>query len=110
MSTNTGKIVQVIGAVVDVEFSEGHLPDIFTALEIINPNNKDAPDLICEVAQHLGDKLCAPSPWMRRKVLCAAWKLLIQANRSWFPLGSQPLAASLMLLAVLWTTWPDQGG
>lgn len=57
MSTNTGKIVQVIGAVVDVEFSEGHLPDIFTALEIKNPNNKDAPDLICEVAQHLGDKV-----------------------------------------------------
>lgn len=57
MSNNTGKIVQVIGAVVDVEFQEGHLPDIFTALEIKNPNNKDAPDLVCEVAQHLGDNV-----------------------------------------------------
>ncbi len=56
MSENTGKITQVIGAVVDVEFDDGHLPDIFTALEIKNPNNKDAPELICEVAQHLGDK------------------------------------------------------
>ena len=55
MSKNIGKIVQVIGAVVDVEFSDGHLPDILTALEIKNPNNSDAPDLICEVAQHLGD-------------------------------------------------------
>ncbi|HJA78380.1 F0F1 ATP synthase subunit beta [uncultured Desulfovibrio sp.] len=55
MKKNIGKIVQVIGAVVDVEFSDGHLPDILTALEIKNPNNSDAPDLICEVAQHLGD-------------------------------------------------------
>ena len=55
MKKNIGKIVQVIGAVVDVEFSGGHLPDILTALEIKNPNNSDAPDLICEVAQHLGD-------------------------------------------------------
>lgn len=57
MSKNIGKIVQVIGAVVDVEFSDGHLPEILTALEIKNPNNKDAPDLVCEVAQHLGDNV-----------------------------------------------------
>ena len=55
MSENIGKIVQVIGAVVDVAFPDGHLPNILTALEIKNPNNSDAPDLICEVAQHLGD-------------------------------------------------------
>ena len=55
MSENIGKIVQVIGAVVDVAFPDGHLPNILTALEIKNPNNNDAPDLICEVAQHLGD-------------------------------------------------------
>ncbi len=55
MSENIGNIVQVIGAVVDVAFPDGHLPNILTALEIKNPNNSDAPDLICEVAQHLGD-------------------------------------------------------
>ena len=55
MSENIGKIVQVIGAVVDVAFPDGHLPNILTALEIKNPNNSDAPDLICEVPQHLGD-------------------------------------------------------
>ena len=57
MSTNNGKIVQVIGAVVDVEFPAGHLPNILTALEIKNTNNSNAPDLICEVAQHLGDNI-----------------------------------------------------
>ncbi|MDD6088195.1 MAG: F0F1 ATP synthase subunit beta [Desulfovibrionaceae bacterium] len=55
MSQNIGKIVQVIGAVVDVAFPSGKLPNILNALEIKNPNNADAPDLICEVAQHLGD-------------------------------------------------------
>ena len=54
---NIGKIVQVIGAVVDVEFTEGNLPNILSALEIKNPNNTDAPDLICEVAQHLGNNV-----------------------------------------------------
>ena len=57
MSKNIGKIVQVIGAVVDVEFTDGNLPNIFTALEIQNPNNTDAPHLVCEVAQHLGDNV-----------------------------------------------------
>ncbi len=57
MSQNIGKISQVIGAVVDVEFPDGNLPNILTALEISNPNNADAPDLICEVAQHLGDNV-----------------------------------------------------
>ena len=54
---NTGKIVQVIGAVVDVEFAEGNLPNILSAMEIKNPNNTDAPVLICEVAQHLGNNV-----------------------------------------------------
>jgi F-type H+-transporting ATPase subunit beta len=57
MSATVGKIVQVIGAVVDVEFPEGHLPHILNALDIKNPNNTDAPDLICEVAQHLGNNV-----------------------------------------------------
>ena len=57
MSKVIGKIVQVIGAVVDVEFPEGQLPSILTAVEIDNPNNSDAPDLICEVAQHFGNNV-----------------------------------------------------
>jgi len=45
-----GKITQIIGAVVDVNF-EGDLPEIYTALEANNDGNK----LILEVAQHLGE-------------------------------------------------------
>jgi F-type H+-transporting ATPase subunit beta len=46
----TGKITQIIGAVIDVTF-EGDLPEIYTALEVSNEGNK----LVLEVAQHLGE-------------------------------------------------------
>jgi F-type H+-transporting ATPase subunit beta len=53
---NKGKISQVIGPVVDVEFEEGKLPEILTALKISNPAIDDQEwNLIVEVAQHLGE-------------------------------------------------------
>ncbi len=55
---NIGKIVQVIGPVVDVAFEEGKLPSILNAITITNPAIDDKPDnLIIEVAQHLGDNV-----------------------------------------------------
>ncbi len=55
---NTGKIVQVIGPVVDVEFEEGNLPNILNAVYITNPTINDEEDnLVVEVAQHLGDNV-----------------------------------------------------
>ncbi|MGN1073325.1 MAG: F0F1 ATP synthase subunit beta [Bradymonadia bacterium] len=50
-----GKILQVIGPVVDVAF-EGELPEIFTALRVSNPsiNDKEG-NLVLEVAQHVGE-------------------------------------------------------
>ena len=53
-----GKLIQVMGPVVDVEFSKGDLPEIFTALAISNPAIDDTEgNLIVEVAQHLGDNM-----------------------------------------------------
>jgi len=52
-----GRVVQVIGPVLDVEFDEGHLPPIYTALRVIS-DGFDVPtpiDLIAEVEQHLGE-------------------------------------------------------
>jgi F-type H+-transporting ATPase subunit beta len=55
---NIGKIVQVIGNVVDVEFAEGELPEILSAVAISNPSISEEEDnLIVEVAQHLGDNV-----------------------------------------------------
>ncbi|MGA9111423.1 MAG: F0F1 ATP synthase subunit beta [Smithella sp.] len=55
---NIGKIVQVIGPVVDVAFEEGKLPSILNAVLITNPAINDNEDnLVVEVAQHLGDNV-----------------------------------------------------
>ena len=53
---NTGKVTQVIGPVVDVEFPDGQLPEIYHALKISNPSLGDEEwNLVVEVAQHLGE-------------------------------------------------------
>jgi F-type H+-transporting ATPase subunit beta len=58
MGENIGKVVQVMGPVVDVEFEQGKLPTIYTSLLISNPTISDEPDnLVVEVAQHLGDNV-----------------------------------------------------
>lgn len=52
----TGKIKQVIGPIVDVEFEPGHLPAIYNSIRVSNPaiSNKEW-NLVLEVAQHLGE-------------------------------------------------------
>jgi len=52
MANNVGKIVQVIGPVVDVKFAPGNLPKIYNAIEITDQNGRV---IICEVEQHLGE-------------------------------------------------------
>ena len=49
---NIGKITQIIGAVLDIKFSEGHLPEINDAINIATQEGKK---LVVEVSQHLGD-------------------------------------------------------
>lgn len=49
---NIGKITQVIGAVIDIKFTDGNLPEINSA---INIKTNDGGKLVVEVAQHLGD-------------------------------------------------------
>src|SRR5260370_2737896 len=53
----TGRVTQVIGAVVDVQF-EGHLPAILNAIETKNGGNR----LVPEVAQHLGESTVPTIP------------------------------------------------
>jgi hypothetical protein len=50
-ANNKGKITQVIGAVLDIKFSGGDLPEINDAIEIFHKDSR----LVAEVAQHLGD-------------------------------------------------------
>ena len=53
---HTGKVVQVIGPAVDIEFADGHLPDIYNAVRIVSARRRRQPiDVVVEVEQHLGE-------------------------------------------------------
>jgi len=54
-TANVGKIVQVIGPVVDVEFADGHLPELFNALTVDYTLGGKPARLTLEVQQHLGE-------------------------------------------------------
>ncbi|ADD67663.1 ATP synthase F1, beta subunit [Denitrovibrio acetiphilus DSM 12809] len=53
MAENIGKVVQVIGPVIDVKFETGQLPEIYNALEVTIGDHT----VICEVEQHLGENI-----------------------------------------------------
>ncbi|MBM75254.1 MAG: F0F1 ATP synthase subunit beta [Proteobacteria bacterium] len=56
MESPNGTIIQIMGPVVDVEFSPGHLPPILSSLSLTNSTISDEEDnLVLEVAQHLGE-------------------------------------------------------
>src|SRR5438093_949687 len=56
-TAQAGKIVQIIGPVVDVEFEAGHLPEIYNALRIVSDSRAPGGkiDVVAEVEQHLGE-------------------------------------------------------
>ncbi|MGB6551938.1 MAG: F0F1 ATP synthase subunit beta [Candidatus Binataceae bacterium] len=54
--TTNGRISQILGNVVDVQFPAGALPEIFTALRVTNPSISDKPEnLVLEISLHLGE-------------------------------------------------------
>jgi len=53
MDENKGYIVQAVGPIIDVRFNDGHLPNLYTALDI----KLEKGHLVCEVLQHIGDDI-----------------------------------------------------
>src|SRR5919107_1534741 len=54
-STETGRIEEIKGVVIDAQFSTDDLPDIYNALEVEIERDGEKQTLVCEVQQHLGD-------------------------------------------------------
>jgi F-type H+/Na+-transporting ATPase subunit beta len=54
-AAKTGKVVQVIGPVVDIEFADGALPEIYNAVRVTGQAGADQVEIIVEVEQHLGE-------------------------------------------------------
>ena len=57
MANNIGKITQIIGAVLDIKFTEGNLPEINDAIRIPLRGDQAGKELTVEVSQHLGDDI-----------------------------------------------------
>ena len=69
-----GKVLQVIGPVLDIQFEDGQLPELLNAIEIDNHGEK----LVVEVAQHTGDNV----------VRCIAMNStdgLVRGTEAWIP-------------------------
>jgi F-type H+-transporting ATPase subunit beta len=54
-AVKVGRVVQVIGPVVDIEFEGGHLPPIYNAVRVTGQAGQDEIDIVVEVEQHLGE-------------------------------------------------------
>ena len=55
VAVKTGKVVQVIGPVVDIEFEGGDPPEIYNAVKITGKAGDNEIDIVVEVEQHLGE-------------------------------------------------------
>jgi F-type H+-transporting ATPase subunit beta len=91
-----GKIAQVIGPVVDVEFGEGELPPIYGALKITNPRIDDREEnLVVEVAQHLGDEIVRCVAMDTSDGLVRGMKATYYGDQITIPVGRETLGRIL---------------
>jgi F-type H+-transporting ATPase subunit beta len=104
MAQNIGKITQVMGPVVDVEFEQGQLPNILTALLITNPTiNDEADNLVVEVAQHLGDNVVRTIAMDVTDGLVRGMAVTDTGAPIQMPVGEASLGRVLNVVGVRWT-------
>ena len=95
----TGKIIQVLGAVVDVYFPMEGLPPIDTALKTTNKSISDIPDnLTLEVAQHLGDNIVRTIAMDTTDGLVRGQEVINTGNELLMPVGEGTLGRVMNLL------------
>ncbi|MDP6853194.1 MAG: F0F1 ATP synthase subunit beta [Candidatus Marinimicrobia bacterium] len=99
-----GKVTQVMGAVVDVAFEDGHLPEIMNALEI---NRNGEGNLVLEVAQHLGDSIVRTIAMDTTDGITRGQKVADTGNPISVPVGQETLGR---LFDVLGNTIDEKGG
>jgi len=96
--SETGKISQVIGAVVDVTF-ERNLPEIYSALKVTNPSISDQEwNLVLEVAQHLGEKTVRTIAMDSTEGLVRGSPVLDTGNMITMPVGREVLGRILNVI------------
>jgi len=86
---NTGKIVQVIGPTVDVEFASGKLPAIYNALKIVDKDRNI--NLTCEVSLHVGDNIVRAIAMTSTDGLVRGMEVVDEGAPISVPVGAQSL-------------------
>src|SRR5258708_36948494 len=94
-----GKITQVLGAVVDIEFSDSSLPPIYNALKVSNPAISDQQwNLVVEAAQHLGENTVRCIAMDTTEGLVRGmWAMATGAGNT-VPVGEEPLGRLLNVI------------
>ena len=96
---NKGIVKQVMGPVVDVEFQEGQLPELYNALKITNPNISDKEwNLVCEVALHLGDNVVRTIAMDTTDGLIRGQEVLDTGDKISVPVGREVLGRILNVI------------
>jgi F-type H+-transporting ATPase subunit beta len=99
--TQVGKVAQIIGPVVDVEFRGVELPPIFGALKITNPSIDDREEnLIVEVAQHLGDEVLRCVAMDTTDGLVRGMKATYYGEQITMPVGRETLGRILNVVGM----------
>jgi F-type H+-transporting ATPase subunit beta len=99
MSQNFGKISQVIGAVVDVQFEPGKLPAIYNALRVTNPAIDDRENnLVLEVAQHVGENTVRTISMDSTDGLVRGQQVLDTGKQITVPVGRKTLGRILNII------------
>ena len=94
-----GKIVQVIGTVVDIRFPSDNLPPIYGAIFITNPSIDDKPEnLVLEVAQHIGDSTVRCIAMNTTDGLMRGQKALYRGAQITIPVGNEILGRVLNVI------------
>src|SRR5438874_11111751 len=92
---DVGKIVQIIGPVLDVQFEEGHLPKIYDALVV---KREDGGEIVAEVQQHLGNNWVRAVAMDTSDGLRRGMKVLDTGDSISVPVGPETLGRLLNVI------------
>ena len=96
---NLGKIKQVMGPVVDIEFAPGQLPPIYQAVKVTNKTNSDKEwNLVMEVAQHLGENVVRCIAMDATDGLARGQSALDTGDQIMMPVGRETLGRILNVI------------
>ncbi len=96
---STGKVVRVIGPVIDIEFPEGDLPQVFHALNIHGTNpSGDKIKIVCEVQQMLGDRRVRTVAMSSTDGLTRGMEVVDTKQPIMVPVGKQTLGRIINVL------------